>query len=193
MKLYGEPSTSPHCIRTSVSDSLGYSKQISIVHDDELQRRLDTENSSITCISLLPRSVSTPGAKEDIKDNFPFPPFFQAFVSLIFKLQSTGARYRNAQSSVFTETTTPNDDDDILNILTCLLSLDTFYHLHLISPVTYLDRHDRDVSIMAFDLHCFPHRRHLFVRSSRELSSLNITNIHSSLMTTSSQYNGTLL
>ncbi|KZT31947.1 NAD(P)-binding protein [Sistotremastrum suecicum HHB10207 ss-3] len=69
----------------------GYTKLMNILHMNELQRRLDAENSSIICISLHPGSVSTPGALEGIKDSLPFPSFFQTLVSLIFKTSSTGA------------------------------------------------------------------------------------------------------
>ncbi|KZS87506.1 NAD(P)-binding protein [Sistotremastrum niveocremeum HHB9708] len=59
----------------------GYAKLANILHANELQRRLDEENIPITCISVHPGGVATPGAQRLFNNMLPFGTFLMKLIS----------------------------------------------------------------------------------------------------------------
>ncbi|KZS87492.1 NAD(P)-binding protein [Sistotremastrum niveocremeum HHB9708] len=69
----------------------GYSKLANILHINELQRRLDEENVPITCISLHPGTIATPGVQKWFKNVFPFGGFSKVLAQWLCMTQEDGA------------------------------------------------------------------------------------------------------
>ncbi|KZS87517.1 NAD-P-binding protein [Sistotremastrum niveocremeum HHB9708] len=68
----------------------GITKLMNVLHINELQRRLDTENVPIICISLHPGGVQTPGLLEGVS-KWRFGSFLKTIAGTFLKSSSDGA------------------------------------------------------------------------------------------------------